>query len=94
MITIDDTMRFLIDYAKNPRTDGYASYGYEIYLPHVIHAYRKEVLNVQAPGYLGQGQDAERLSPTFYDAAWELCRRGIFRPGLAQIGIPGTGEGA
>ena len=93
-VNVDDAIRFLIDFAQNPRMDGYSSYGYEIYLPNVIHFYRNEVLNIREPRYLGQGQEAERLSPVFYDAAWELCRRGIYRPGIRRLGEQATDDGA
>src|SRR5207249_3162979 len=31
------------------------------------------------------------LSPFFYSASWELCRRGVLRPGLRDSGQGGVG---
>lgn len=36
----------------------------------------------------------EELSPHFYSAAWELCRRGILRPGVAVHGAQATPDGS
>jgi hypothetical protein len=36
----------------------------------------------------------KELSPVFYDACWELCRRGILRPGIKHYGAQATPEGA
>src|SRR5262249_6256453 len=33
------------------------------------------------------------LSPIFYEAAWELCRRGIVRPGVRMAGAQAVEEG-
>src|SRR5215472_4907351 len=33
------------------------------------------------------------LSPVFYEAAWELCRRGIVRPGIRRSGDQAVEEG-
>ena len=94
MLNVDDAMRFLLEWALYPQAGEYSSYGYEIYLPIVIHVYRKTVLEVGEPGFLGQGREAEELSPVFYDAAWEMCRRGILRPGVRSLGKQATADGS
>jgi hypothetical protein len=43
--------------------------------------------------HFGQGPEAQKLSPIFYEAAWELCRRGIFRPGLRHSNGQATADG-
>ena len=35
-----------------------------------------------------------KLSPLFYNAAWELCRRGIIRPGISEYGAQDTQDGS
>lgn len=67
-------------------------YGYEFFLPNILRAY----LSRKAPfqGYTQDHPDARRLAPIFYDAAWSLCRRGIFRPHIQTIGGQATADGA
>jgi hypothetical protein len=91
---IDDATTFLIDFLRHPRAGGYSSYGYEIYLPNVVRAYVSEVEKL--PEHLSSIRDGARpreLSPYFYDAAWDLCRRGILRPSVKVFGGQSVGEG-
>lgn len=94
MPTFDDAISFLLDFARSPRSDGYTSYGYEVYLPNVVHFFRREVLQSRDHGFLADDQQGVALSPVFLDAAWELCRRGILRPGLRRIGGQSSADGA
>jgi hypothetical protein len=94
MPTLDEAIRFIANFARAPGPQRYPSYGYEIYLTNVIHAYRRDVDGVHADGFLGQGQEARAMSPVFYEAAWELCRRGILRPGLKEVGGQATDDGS
>ncbi|WP_370156414.1 hypothetical protein [Ferrovibrio sp.] len=94
-LTMDAAAAFTLEYASGAmRTRGeYSSYGYEIYLPNVLHAY----LAGKLPGqheFHGHSSQAQRLSPIFYDAAWSLCRRGILRPHVREIGRQATEDGA
>jgi hypothetical protein len=76
--TEEDAFHFIIRVLR----DGAANlrhYGYELYLPKVFAAYVRDVCGVQDHG--DQRGYAE-ISPAFYAAAWELCRRGILRPGV------------
>jgi hypothetical protein len=93
---IDDATAFIIDYLRRPRdTHGYASYGYEFYLPNMIVAYLLEVeRSAELITNLYNGQRARDLSPIFYEAAWNLCRRGVLRPGIRRLGEQATSEGA
>ena len=79
----------------NPRRDGYSTYGYEIYLPNLIEAYIREIEHsTEHPSHIYNGRRAIELSPTFFEAAWDLCRRGVFRPGIQRLGEQATVEGA
>jgi len=56
-------------------------YGYDIYIPNIIGAF------LISEGYDDQSRNSQLvnlLSPVFYNAAWELCRRGIIRPGVKE----------
>jgi hypothetical protein len=74
---IDDATAFIIDYIQSPRSaDGYPSYGYEVYLPNVIAAHLTEVEPSTTHHFqLRNSPRARELSPAFYEAAWDLCRR-------------------
>jgi hypothetical protein len=82
---LDDAIQFLINLAKGRhRPTDYAKYGYEIHLRDAVLIYWRDVEQVSIPRDL-KSQEAEKLAEFFYDAAWELCRRGIFRPSVKHI---------
>src|SRR2546430_14381274 len=82
---LDEAICFLIDLAKgHHRPTDYGKYGYEIHLVEAIHIYWRDVEQAATPGGFNS-QEAEKLAELFYDAAWELCRRGIFRPSVKHI---------
>lgn len=64
------------------------TYGYHVYLPHVVRTYTG---NSHDPSEDHKSQDA--LIPIFADCAWELCARGILRPGIARRDGQGTDDG-
>lgn len=74
---------------------GYSDYGYDLYVSNII----REYVNVEEG--VKEGQDAGKhhrrvrdLSPEFLAAAWELCRRGVIRPGIRVLGAQSTEQGA
>lgn len=91
LIEIDDAISFLLELARHPRQTSYSNYGYEIYLPNIIHAFLSERDGARLHGYITDQPEAKSIYPQFCDAAWELCRRGILRPGLKKIGGQATG---
>jgi hypothetical protein len=92
----DDAAKYIIDFLRTPpRDDGYATYGYEVYLPKVIVSYLVEI--ERCPEHLSNlygGPRAAKISPIFYEAAWDLCRRGVLRPGVKELGAQATADGA
>jgi hypothetical protein len=65
------------------------NYGYDLYA-------RRGAEEAAARMRLQPLQDQEvirDLSPVFYEAAWELCRRGMVRPGIRRIGEQAVDEG-
>src|SRR6516165_4132669 len=88
MPTTDDAMAFLVDYLKQPRAPtGYSSFGYDAYLPNIVVAFIVEIEeSTEHPSMIYNGARSRQLSPLFYEAAWELSRRGILRPGIRQFG--------
>jgi hypothetical protein len=92
-LDVDDAIQFLIRYLREDRKSEYGSYGYGLYLHHVARDYLKD-LRVH-PHELDQElhrRDAQ-LSRVFFAAAWELCRRGILRPGLKSFQGQATDAG-
>lgn len=73
------------------KPDGCGNYGYDVYVPAIMRAYGAEEERLQ-------WDDLERrikeLSPHFYAAAWELCRRGIIRPGIRRLNEQETRDGS
>src|SRR5260370_9728136 len=89
---IDDATAFLGDWMRNPRPTEYGSYGFEIYLRNVIADYLKETERV----FDRDSPRSRELSPVFYEAAWDLCRHGVLRPGVKRMGLQsdgGVGDG-
>lgn len=85
----DDATALLITWLRNTNHGGFSSYGYDIYLPALIRTHLRSL------GIDHHEQEAElrRLCPVFYAAAWDLCRRGIIRPGVHSYGAQATDDG-
>lgn len=87
---------FLVDQISNPSNRHGVSYGYDLYLPNVMrkwcdehHSHFESVnnsLNIET--FLPE------ISPYFYEASWELCRRGILRPGVRRHREQETDDGS
>jgi hypothetical protein len=88
---IEDAERLLIRFIRERPETQYSSYGYDIFLPSVMR------WHLASTG-IGDHREIERslpqLSSPFYAAAWELCRRGILRPGVRQMGLQATDSGS
>lgn len=87
----EDAFHIIVQHLREGRKSSYSSYGYEFYLPNVIRDYLETVKKIphhDADRYL------PKLSPSFYAAAWELCRRGILRPGIKAYGQQATPDGS
>jgi hypothetical protein len=84
-LTIDDAIGIIIDLVKRQPAE-VKNFGYDLYLPHIfnLHLIAREPAMGGNRNALYQG--ALELSPVFYAASWELCRRGILRPGVWRHG--------
>ncbi len=88
---IEDAERVIIQWIRQRPTSEYSIHGYDIYLSHLIRWHFHE------SGEQDQqkiDQDIERLWPVFVAAAWELCRRGLIRPGIRQLYSQPTSDGS
>lgn len=88
----EDAEKLLIRWLRErPRSD-YSNYGYDVCVSNVIRWHlNSNKVGQHSPEYERQIED---LSPIFYAAAWELCRRGIIRPGVKRLGKQVTTEGS
>ena len=84
----EDATKILIQFLREQDHGGSAKYGYEIYLPALIHTYFRKA------GLQDVESKVREVSPIFYNAAWELCRRGILRPGVKYHGAQATADGS
>jgi hypothetical protein len=90
----EDAINQLIQFLRRcliPRTQGInsmTSYGYDLYIPNLL----REL----APGEYGSEDRPKMrdLSPHIYNAAWELARRGIIRPGVKTFDAQSTPDGS
>jgi hypothetical protein len=91
---VEDAAAFIVDcIAKSGASAAYSSYDYEIYVPNIIFNFLREI--EKPPGHESTWRDGPRvreLTPVFSEAAWELCRRGILRPGIRSFGGQGDGH--
>jgi hypothetical protein len=89
-LTEEDAFRYIVTFAREDAPARYSSYGYDLYLPNIMRAYLLEVHGVRD----GETGWFPSVSPPFYAAAWDLCRRGILRPGINTWGTQSTEDGS
>lgn len=87
----EDASNYLISCLRDSTSSSYSGYGYDIYLPNLVRTY---VRSQEAVEERLVERRARELSPHFYAAAWELCRRGIIRPGIRVMGAQATEDGS
>jgi hypothetical protein len=83
---VDEAIALLIELLQNGQA---RNYGYDLFPRRgadeaAARLYPREQFREQRIG---------ELSPVFYEAAWELCRRGIVRPGVTSSGAQAVEEG-
>lgn len=88
---IEDAESLLIRWIREHPASQYSNYGYDIYIPNVIRWHLEHSGVRDHPETMRQ---IRALSSLFYAAAWELCRRGIIRPGVREMGLQATEGGS
>jgi hypothetical protein len=95
MNNIEDAVRYIVAVL---RTSGDlvmgagSVFGYDLYIPNVIRRY---VMSLKLDTERGEGHKLMvGLSGLFFNAAWELARRGIIRPGIREMYQQATDEGS
>lgn len=89
-MNIEDAERRIIRWIREQPTAEFSSFGYDVYLSNVIRWHLRETRNSDPQAI---ESDIETLWPTFAAAAWELCRRGVIRPGVRQLRDQSTDQG-
>jgi hypothetical protein len=89
--TEEDAFSFLARFLRNPINHFGSSYGYDIYLTQVFHGYFVEMAGVTPSDSISN--QFSKIAPQFLAAAWEMCRRGILRPGVVNYNRQSTDEG-
>ena len=83
---VEDATAFIVDFIARPRAAAaYSDYGYDVYVPNVVAAYLADIEKIPQHPVRDHPRGRE-LTPFFFDAAWELCRRGALRPGVPNGG--------
>lgn len=88
---IQDAEAIIIRWIRERPASEYSNYGYDIYIPNVIR-WHLHLTGVRDRPELERQVPA--LSSPFYAAAWELCRRGVIRPGMREMGLQATEQGS
>lgn len=83
---LDEAIAILLDLLRNDRA---RNYGYDLYARNGAEFAARQ----RCPHEHHLEGPLRELSPIFYDAAWELCRRGIVRPGVRRSGEQAVEEG-
>lgn len=89
-LTQADATTLLIRWLRQPDHGAYDSFGYGIYLPALVRMH----LAKQGIQHHAQEAKLEEMMPMLYAAAWDLCRRGILRPGVRAFNAQATADGA
>lgn len=91
-----DALLAIVDWLRQecPRRSPTAPthYGYDLYLP-VFIAWWVEEQDPRIEQLPKQRRIRDLFGP-FANAAWDLCRRGVLRPGIRDFGGQETGEGS
>lgn len=89
---LEDAEQIILQWVRDGSPTSYSNYGYDIYLPNVIRSFlqSQQIDSDRGDGHLRK----QELSPVFYAAAWELCRRGIIRPGVKILDAQATTDGS
>lgn len=85
---VEDALLFIVDSLRSNRPCG--QYGYDVYVPAVICNYLKEIGFDDPWG----SKEMREAAPVFLSASWELCRRGILRPGVVTWDAQATHDGS
>jgi len=88
----DDAMGLLLRWLRSPDHGDYSRYGYGVYLPSIVRTYLQKEKGIRSD--IEIEPILRETMPVLYACAWELCRRGILRPGIREYGAQVTDDGS
>jgi hypothetical protein len=94
-LDVDDAMNFILLFLKDPavrrHAASYGDPGYDVFVNVVARTYLVHTL----PGVQLEQEYGRRNAEVsvFLEAGWQLCRRGILRPGVRDLHQPGNAHG-
>ena len=93
-MTLAEAEAILRSWFRRSTATQYSSYGYDLYIPTVIRWHTTQEHPNQSSDPNLEAQNIEHWSPAFAEAAWDLARRGILRPGVRVHGQQSTEDGS
>ena len=87
----EDALGLLVRWLQEPDYGGTSAYGYDIYLPNLLRVYLRKEKGIHSQSDIEQ--KVGEIMTSFYPVAWDLCRRGILRPGIYRYGAQATDDG-
>ena len=88
----EDAMGLLLRWLRSPDHGDHSRYGYGVYLPSMVRNYLEKEKGIRSSFEIEPR--LRELMPVLYACAWELCRRGILRPGIREYGAQATDDGS
>jgi hypothetical protein len=93
-MTEEDALLIIVDWLRRRPPSDYSNYGYDLYLPNVIRWHLVSKTSQLRASQSELDQEWPSLFPLFANAAWELCRRGVLRPGVKRYNEQSTDQGS
>lgn len=90
----EDALITIVNWLRSGSPGDYSNYGYDLYLPNVIRWHLIQQTPQLRASNIELNQKVPQLFPLFANAAWELCRRGILRPGVNGYNTQATPDGS
>jgi len=87
----EDAMALLVRWLRKPDHGNFGRFGYDIYLPAIVRTYLRKEKGLQSD--IDSDAPMSEMMPMLYAVAWDLCRRGILRPGINRMGAQATADG-
>lgn len=77
----DEAINYIIRSLREPGPARHGQHGYHLTIIGLAQRYVREVLGRRHADPI-ENEDTYAVSTAFYDAAWELARRGVLRPSV------------
>jgi len=86
----EEAIQYIIRRLRERNRKRVSEYGYSLYLRPVMEEFVRAERGIAHPN---TDDAVKKCAPVFYAAAWDLCRRGILRPGVETYGAQVTDDG-